>query len=457
MTVHTTNAVEFLFHFNINIVMIFGLQGFTLHKVDKPPAKHPHIWVRFQMTNLNVEQLQKWYRKQLRKQSKDFIKQAEKSYKIVESTLKDIEELSKQFQEEEDEELESGGIAARFALKIEEIVSDFYVDKDITYENTEAMQNEIQHFIQELWGAGARWIKRMDKRYKNVIKTLDSYMKELAREMNKIGKLLYEYGWVKDLERIGGRIDTLHDLTFSKEIFEEQIHQVRDKIQTAQSEYETAQRAYDEFTETSNVAELLSLDEQSDRVGSLLRMKLNPLKKQVKKFLQHDTGVRVGPAGQKALIDYYEDPYQAIIEEQDGYPGLLEGLSGLEEAIESNKLPLKDRLARRAVEEIEVLKNGGLTKLQAQAKEIENKRHTYAGSDVYSKSEELQIALDESRKNLEYHSNDMLRIRDEILKQIDKVNEFKTRIESEILEEFNEKVTIQVEVSLEPLLDLTKI
>jgi hypothetical protein len=409
------------------------------------------------MTSLNVEQLQKWYRKQLRKQSKDFIKQAEKSYKIVETALKDIEGLSKQFKDEEDEELESGGIAARFAFKIGEIVSDFYVDKDITYENTEAMQGEIQHFIQELWGAGARWIRRMDKRYKNVIKSLDTYMKELAREMNKISKLLYEFSWVKDLERIGGRIQTLHDLTFSKEIFEEQIQQVRHKIENAQKEYDASKTAYENFTETSNVAELLSLDEQAEHIGSLLRMKLNPLKKQVKKFFQHDTGVRVSPAGQKAMTEYFEDPYTAIAIESDGYPALIEGLSGLKEAIEKGRLPLKDRLARRAVEEVEAIRNGALQKLQNQAKDIENKRHTYAGSDVYSQNEALQNELNEATKNLEYHTNDLLRIRDDIVRQIDKVKEFKERIESEILDAFNEKVTLQIEVSLEPLLEMCQI
>ncbi len=409
------------------------------------------------MTNLNVEQLQKWYRKQLKKQSKDFIKQAEKSYKIVETALKDIEEVSRMFKEEDDEELESGGIAARFALKINEIVSGFYVDKDITYENTEAMQSEIQHFIQELWGAGSRWIRRMDKRYKNVIKSLDTYMKELAREMNKISKLLFEFSWVKDLERIGGRIETLHDLTFSKEIFEEQISQVRRKIDSAQIEYDSAKKAYDDFIETSNVSELLSLDEQAEHVNSLLRMKLNPLKKQVKKFFQHDTGVRIGPAGQKALTEYFEEPYIAITEESDGYPGLLEGLTGLQEAIETKKLPLKDRLARRAVEEVEAIRKGGLQKLQDQAKEIENKRDTYAGSDVYSQNETLQNALNEATKNLEYHSNDLLRIRDDITRQIDKVKEFKGRIETEIVEAFSAKVTIEVEVSLAPLLDLCQI
>ncbi|MBE0527443.1 MAG: hypothetical protein IH631_10910, partial [Candidatus Thorarchaeota archaeon] len=163
------------------------------------------------MTNLNVEQLQKWYRKQLQKKSVEFLKQAERSYKIVERALQDVGELVKAFKDEEIEDTD--GIAARFALKVKEIVDNFNVDKNITYEGTEIMQGEIQRFIQELWGAGARWIRRLDKRYKTTIKSLDTAMKEISKEMKKIGKLLYDYSWVKDLERIGGRIDTLHDLS----------------------------------------------------------------------------------------------------------------------------------------------------------------------------------------------------------------------------------------------------
>ena len=187
------------------------------------------------MTKLNVDQLQKWYRKQLQKKSSDFLKLAERSYKVVERALQDIEDLSKAFEDDDIEDLD--GIASRFALKVKEIVKDFYVDKEITYENTESMQSEIQRFIQELWGAGARWIRKLDKRYKTTIKAFDVAMKELSKEMKKIGKLLYDYSWVKDLERIGGRIDTLHDLTFSNEIFEEQIQTVLMKIRSAENEY----------------------------------------------------------------------------------------------------------------------------------------------------------------------------------------------------------------------------
>jgi hypothetical protein len=410
------------------------------------------------MTTLSIEQLQKWYRKRLSKMSKDFTKKAEKSYRIVERSLKDIQEMSRNLKEPgEEDDPDSTGIATRFAMKVEDITNDFYVGKEITYESTEALQEGIRSFIQELWGAGARWIRRMDKKHKSTIKQLDVSMKELMSEMNKIQKLLYEFSWLKDLERIGGRIQTLQDLGFSKEVYEEQIRTTRTKIETALNEYESAKKAYEEFTETSNVADLLNIDSEADHIAGLLRMKLNPLKKQVKKFFQHDTGVRVSATGQKALNDYFENPYDAIVEEPNGYPGLLEGLAGLREAIENGKLPMKDRLARRAIEEVEAISNGSLDELQMKAKELEEKRHAFADSDVYAKSAKLQEELNEAERNLEYHRNDMRRIRDDITREIDRAEDFKVRIESEILESFEEKVKLQMEISLEPLLEKTRV
>ena len=405
------------------------------------------------MTTLNVDQLDKWYRKRLATQSKDFIKRAEKSYKNVKQTLKDIGTIAGNLEDSAKDDSETIGIASRFAMKLDGIVKDFDVRSDITYESTEAMQEEIQRFIQELWGAGARWIRRMDKKHKNTIKMLDTYMKELAKEMKVLSKLLYEFSWVKDLERIGGRIQTLSELTYSAEGFEEQIRQTQLKINTAKKEHSAAKRAYDEFTDTSNVAELLSLDEESEHIGALLRMRLNPLKKQVKKFMQRDTGVRVSPSGQRALSEYFEDPLTAIIAEPDGTPGLIEGLEGLQKALDTGKLKLKDRLARRASEEIEAIKNGSLSDLQLQAKELDEKRRTFAGSDVYKKSAVLIERLNEASKNLEYHTNDLLKVGADIKKQIARVEEFRTRIESEILESFEEKIIIKIdELGLEPLL-----
>jgi len=406
------------------------------------------------MTTLTVEQLDKWYRKRLATQSKDFIKRAEKSRKNVSQTLKDVGVVAGNLEESAKDDSETIGIASRFAMKLDDTVKGFDVAQDITYESTEAMQEEIQRFIQELWGAGARWIRRMDKRHKNTIKMLDTYMKELSKEMKVLGKLLYEFSWVKDLERIGGRIQTLNELTYSAEGFEEQIRQIQLKIDTATKEHSDATQAYNEFTKTSNVAELLSLDEESEHIAALLRMRLSPLKKQVKRFMQRDTGVRISPFGQRALAEYFEDPLTAIIAEPDGTPGLVEGLEGLQKALDTGKLRLKDRLARRASEEIEAIKNGSMSDLQLQAKELDEKRRTFAGSDVYKRSAVLAERLNESSRNLEYHTNDLLKVGDDIKKQISRVEEFKTRIESEILEFFEEEITIKIDkLGLEPLFE----
>ncbi|MHA1484511.1 MAG: hypothetical protein ACTSPR_04235, partial [Candidatus Thorarchaeota archaeon] len=78
---------------------------------------------------------------------------------------------------------------------------------------------------------------------------------------------------------------------------------------------------------------------------------------------------------------------------------------------------------------------------------------TFAGSDVYKKSAVLTERLNEASKNLEYHTNDLLKVGADIRKQITRVEEFRTRIESEILESFEEKITIKIdELGLEPLL-----
>ncbi|MFW9907176.1 MAG: hypothetical protein ACFFEF_01265 [Candidatus Thorarchaeota archaeon] len=407
------------------------------------------------MKTLTISELENWYLKKLSDRTKDFRKQAEKSYKIVEQALRDIKDISATLKEASDEEdAESQGTATRFANKIDDIVARFDVKTEITYHGTEELQEAIQYFIQEIWGAGARWIRRMDKKYKGTIKQLDVYMKELINEMKKIGKLLYENNWIKDLERIQGRIETMREISYGTELYEEKIRQVKLKIEQAQKEHLHALQAYDEYKDTSNVAELLSLDEESERIGGLLRMKLNILKKTVKKFMQVDTGVRISPSGQKALTEYFENPYAAIAAEPNGYPALIEGLEGLQKGIENGSLKIKDRLARRSIEEIQLLKKGSLQDLQDKAKDIENKRVQYAGSDVYAKNRELAAALDEAKRNLEYHRNDLLKIRDDIRREIEKFEDFKSRVASEILEAFAEAVEIKVEtLGLTPLLE----
>ena len=82
----------------------------------------------------------------------------------------------------------------------------------------------------------------------------------------------------------------------------------------------------------------------------------------------------------------------------------------------------------------------------------------YAGSDVYAKAAELAARLEEASKNLEYHQNDLLKIGDDIKREIAKFEDFRDRVQSEILEAFSEKISIQSDdLKLEPLLEMCKV
>ncbi|MEM2142251.1 MAG: hypothetical protein QXS20_00170 [Candidatus Thorarchaeota archaeon] len=407
------------------------------------------------MVTLTIPKLMSWYHKQLADRSKEFVRRAEKSYKVVERSLKEIQIAARDLKDDTDsEDPETAGISTRFAIKVDEIVTNFDIKREITYENTEAMMAEIQRFIQELWGAGARWIRRMDKRHKSTIKQLDVYMGELSKEMKTIGSLLYEFSWVKDLERIGGRIKALEEITLGKEQYAESVRQICEKLQQARAEFGAAERELNDFKARSNVSEILNLDAEADRIQGLLRMRLNTLRKPVKKFMQHDTGVRIGPDGQKALTEYFEQPLKAILADADGYPALCEGLGAVKESVLKGTLPLKDRrLERRTVEEIDEIRAGSLRSLQMEARALDERRRAFAGSEVYAAVAKLEGRYEEAKKNLEYHTNDLLRVKDEIRRQLDKLKEFKAAIESDILKFFKEQVTIEMGETLEPLLD----
>ena len=79
------------------------------------------------MTTLTVNQLDKWYRKRLATQSKDFIKRAEKSHKNVSQTLKDVGVIAGDLEDSAKDDSETIGIASRFAMKLDGIVKSFEV------------------------------------------------------------------------------------------------------------------------------------------------------------------------------------------------------------------------------------------------------------------------------------------------------------------------------------------
>jgi hypothetical protein len=75
------------------------------------------------------------------------------------------------------------------------------------------------------------------------------------------------------------------------------------------------------------------------------------------------------PQAIEVLTRYVKTPLTSLAKESDGYPELTDLLEGLCESIESNKLPLGEKKARKTLERAKRIINGSLKPIQKEARE----------------------------------------------------------------------------------------
>ncbi len=395
-------------------------------------------------SKIKISELDKWYSKKISKKTKNFRNDGKKIVSSIKKLLSDIIDVAERLGGSE-EAAELDGIAYRYGEKIKELVNSLAIPDEITYTAIERLEKSIRSFFVEITDWGRRWIPRLDKKYKPIIRDLDHLLKLLQGDYQKLLKFMQTYSWVKDLERVKDHIENMYSLIDKIRFYEEQIEMAKSKFETAKLEFDKAEKELAQFMESAKAAELLSIDAEIKSLESEIKMKLSPLKKAFKKYQKaiDEHTATVYPGGAKAISSYSEDPLNAIYEDDDGYPSLKAALRGLVDTINAGNLSLKDRLQRRAIEESEKILNGSLLKIQKKAKELlSQKNQILTNSDVYSKLKLLEDNLEEAKRNLEYHQNVLLKAEDDLKSHHEKIREYKSKIESEIYEMIEESVEI---------------
>jgi hypothetical protein len=79
--------------------------------------------------------------------------------------------------------------------------------------------------------------------------------------------------------------------------------------------------------------------------------------------------VHTHPQAIEVLTRYVKTPLTTLAKESDGYPELTDLLEGLCESIESNRLPLGEKKARKTLERAKRIINGSLRPIQKEARE----------------------------------------------------------------------------------------
>jgi hypothetical protein len=158
---------------------------------------------------------------------------------------------------------------------------------------------------------------------------------------------------------------TLQDLEISRVQLEKELHQLvhnegslLDAIERIETDSEI--RALNAKEAELKALRKKLLNEEMSRLGGVFTKVLS----------SHQRGeVHTHPQAIEVLTRYVKTPLTTLAKESDGYPELTDLLEGLCESVESNRLPLGDKKARKTLERAKRIINGSLRPIQKEARE----------------------------------------------------------------------------------------
>ncbi len=160
-------------------------------------------------------------------------------------------------------------------------------------------------------------------------------------------------------------LTTLQNLENSHVQLEKEIHQLAynegsllEAIERIESDSEI--RALNAKESELKALRKRLLNEEMSRLGGLFTKVLS----------LHQRGeVHIHLQAIEVLTRYVKAPLTTLAKESDGYPELTDSLEGVCESIETNRLPLGEKKARKTLERAKRIINGSLRPIQKEAKE----------------------------------------------------------------------------------------
>ena len=203
---------------------------------------------------------------------------------------------------------------------------------------------------------------------------------EKAKEsFEKINEFIKEeYVKTKTLQETFQIISELEDL-------EKKLNEIEIEITKTKKDQLSSTKELDEFTakiasleDKDTINQLSQIDQEITKLKIEANKALRHLKKPFKKMQAlslHYNSTNLNPKEVAILDLYIENPFDALIEEKEGYPLLKQILIILQDLLDSGKLKLKSDKTRKAQIAIKNTIQNSLAKLHRQSVEAKHKTH----------------------------------------------------------------------------------
>ena len=259
-----------------------------------------------------------------------------------------------------DGELTVPGAAAKLSERLKGLVRSLQMPSEITHSSVQALLEGLEELLHGSTEAGRRYVPRLPKVHKKVIKELDYHIRIIGDAYQKIRKISEKNRLPKELDRITGEVEELEQKVHQLLKLQNQIEELCRKRDEAEERIKRHERSLEQFRAQSGLEEIEDIRREIDGLRMLVTNQLNFLKKPLKKLSQAaGHGVNINAQAAEGAEAYSVDSWTAFRNEEEGLGTLKALLTALGDAVRSGKLRFKPSINRKILEKMEQICHKG--------------------------------------------------------------------------------------------------
>ncbi|MFB0566963.1 MAG: hypothetical protein ACETVM_00040 [Candidatus Bathyarchaeia archaeon] len=407
---------------------------------------------------IRLADLKEWLQKETAPLIKPLKDKAEKLLKGIKNRLDDVQENGDRIFVKSDKEVQKGSsktyrcakAANKMSKNVSGIINQVAVPDDISYENFRLLLGDLGKTFAAIEHERRVWYRRISPYFILDRRRLDIAIKRAEDSTQELHSFLSQkYVKVKTTESTLDMVDKLSQLLEEAEDVQKRKTQTEKRLRLLEERILENER---KTGLTQDKAELSELSKVEQRIRDLkVKVKYN-LRHLQKSFYKMQSLARRGqvalpPNEARKLQQYRKNPFEALSNEEEGYPILKKLVQRLDDAIHRGKLKLKTARLRKAREQIDgILKKDSLVNLHHNCLEAISKKRQLSRSETVTTTqeelEELKVALQDLQKQKESIESRRRVLEEEHQRTLKKIETQKNELEKSIFELVDKEVQV---------------
>ncbi|GEM_PF-3594537 len=394
------------------------------------------------MKEVQLDRLPNWLQDNLGKKLEAFKRDGQKSRDKIAELINDLKDAFQRLGSKDERGISELAMKAanRFVEKVTPLIENFGIPNEITYNNLETLQYNLEKVLKTITEHGQKWVPKMAPHYKAEIAEIDIYLKKLGGEYQELQKLLAKkHLHIKDYYSIFSIIEEIQkEQKIAKELLQ-QKSKLSETLTKFEKDKEAKHSELKEIKEAALVRNITDVEKELKQVEETILRELRSLEKPFRKLekLVADGTVSISGEQRQTLRNYLDTPLNTFLSEDQNCSQLKSLLTRLNEILAAEMLDLKGSRQKKAMEQISrIFKEDTLPPLKKKYEELASEKDKLTirinEKGLTQKQKHLETIMEELNQKREDLNTEISRIEAEHQKSTNRIESHIKKLEQKI-------------------------